>query len=121
MKRTLHFISHFSQKTMFLIILVATNTVPILSLGLNQNQIAIAQQQGLQNDDLTSSSPSSSSLSLTNPQQQQHNATTGICFEIGDATFSHHMATVNNGTIQMHYVIGGHGDPLVLLHGWPET
>ena len=31
------------------------------------------------------------------------------------------MATVNNGTIQMHYVIGGHGDPLVLLHGWPET
>ena len=21
----------------------------------------------------------------------------------------------------MHYVIGGHGDPVVLLHGWPET
>ena len=21
----------------------------------------------------------------------------------------------------MHYVIGGKGDPLVLLHGWPET
>ena len=29
------------------------------------------------------------------------------------------MATVN-GT-QIHYVIGGHGDPIVLLHGWPET
>ncbi len=34
-------------------------------------------------------------------------------------TFSHHTATVNG--IQLHYVIGGHGDPIVLLHGWPET
>ncbi len=34
-------------------------------------------------------------------------------------TFSHHTASVNG--IQMHYVIGGHGDPVVLLHGWPET
>jgi pimeloyl-ACP methyl ester carboxylesterase len=34
-------------------------------------------------------------------------------------TFSHHMASING--IQMHYVIGGHGDPVVLLHGWPET
>lgn len=29
------------------------------------------------------------------------------------------MASVNG--IQMHYVMGGHGDPIVLLHGWPET
>ena len=34
-------------------------------------------------------------------------------------TFSHNMASVNG--IQMHYVIGGHGPPVVLLHGWPET
>ena len=34
-------------------------------------------------------------------------------------TFSHQMASVNG--IQMHYVIGGHGDPVVLLHGWPQT
>ncbi|MFL6406625.1 MAG: alpha/beta fold hydrolase [Nitrososphaeraceae archaeon] len=34
-------------------------------------------------------------------------------------TFSHNTASVNG--IQMHYVIGGHGDPVVLLHGWPET
>jgi hypothetical protein len=33
-------------------------------------------------------------------------------------TFSHHTASVNG--IQLHYVIGGHGDPVVLLHGWPE-
>jgi pimeloyl-ACP methyl ester carboxylesterase len=29
------------------------------------------------------------------------------------------MTSVNG--IQMHYVIGGQGDPVVLLHGWPET
>ena len=29
------------------------------------------------------------------------------------------MATVNG--IQMHYVIGGQGEPIVLLHGFPET
>jgi pimeloyl-ACP methyl ester carboxylesterase len=28
--------------------------------------------------------------------------------------------TLVNG-VQIHYVIGGHGDPVVLLHGWPET
>jgi pimeloyl-ACP methyl ester carboxylesterase len=34
-------------------------------------------------------------------------------------TFSHHMTSVNG--IQLHYVIVGRGDPVVLLHGWPET
>jgi pimeloyl-ACP methyl ester carboxylesterase len=29
------------------------------------------------------------------------------------------MASVNG--IQIHYVIGGQGEPVVLLHGWPET
>jgi pimeloyl-ACP methyl ester carboxylesterase len=43
----------------------------------------------------------------------------GISFQIDNMTFSHHMASVNG--IQMHYVIGGQGDPIVLLHGWPET
>jgi pimeloyl-ACP methyl ester carboxylesterase len=43
----------------------------------------------------------------------------GISFEIDNMTFSHHMTTVNG--IQMHYVIGGQGDPVVLLHGWPQT
>jgi pimeloyl-ACP methyl ester carboxylesterase len=45
--------------------------------------------------------------------------TEGNSFEIDNITFSHHMASVN-GT-QIHYVIGGKGDPVVLLHGWPET
>jgi hypothetical protein len=42
-----------------------------------------------------------------------------ISFEIDNVTFSHHMASVN--VIQLHYVIGGHGVPVILLHGWPET
>ena len=29
------------------------------------------------------------------------------------------MASVNG--IQMHYMIGGHGDPVVLLHGFPQS
>ena len=43
----------------------------------------------------------------------------GISFQLGNVTFSHHTASVNG--IILHYVIGGHGDPVVLLHGWPET
>jgi pimeloyl-ACP methyl ester carboxylesterase len=33
--------------------------------------------------------------------------------------FTHQTARVNGG--RLHYVIGGQGFPLVLLHGWPET
>ncbi len=35
------------------------------------------------------------------------------------AAFSHHKATVDG--IPIHYVVGGRGTPLLLLHGWPET
>jgi pimeloyl-ACP methyl ester carboxylesterase len=33
--------------------------------------------------------------------------------------FSHHTAQVNG--INLHYVMGGSGEPVVLLHGWPQT
>ena len=33
--------------------------------------------------------------------------------------FDHHMAFVNGQ--QIHYVRAGEGDPVVLLHGWPQT
>jgi pimeloyl-ACP methyl ester carboxylesterase len=39
--------------------------------------------------------------------------------EAFNAVFSHCFSTVND--VQMHYVIGGEGTPLVLLHGWPQT
>ena len=42
-----------------------------------------------------------------------------LSFEMDNVTFSHHTASING--IQMHYVIGGQGDPVVLLHGWPQT
>src|SRR5438093_5517366 len=94
----------------FLMTLLATSTI-LIPLGLNQNQIAIGQQQKLQGFQNNQTSPSS----LTKQQQQP----TGISFEIDNMTFSHHTASVNG--IQLYYVIGGHGDPVVLLHGWPET
>ncbi len=43
----------------------------------------------------------------------------GSFFKIDNMTFSYHMASVNG--IQMHYVIGGHGVPVVLLHGFPQS
>lgn len=100
---TVHLLFHVKTIT-FLIIRLATSTV-LIPLGLNQNQIAIAQQQklqGVQNNQTSSSS-------LTKQQMP-----TGISFRIDNMTFSHHTAAVNG--IQLHYVIGGHGDPVVLLH-----
>jgi pimeloyl-ACP methyl ester carboxylesterase len=48
--------------------------------------------------------------------QQEPN---GTSFQMNNITFTHRTASVNG--IQLHYVIAGHGDPVVLLHGWPET
>jgi pimeloyl-ACP methyl ester carboxylesterase len=91
--------SHSIIIAVFLVIATSISVIVIVS---NQPEITMAQQQ----------------------QQSQVNQTSsvlmeGISFEIDNMTFSHHMATVNG--IQMHYVIGGQGDPIVLLHGWPET
>ena len=33
--------------------------------------------------------------------------------------FEHRVCFVNN--IRLHYVIAGSGNPLILLHGWPQT
>ncbi len=94
---------HFSGKTIFLLSLIAASTVLIPLLHQKVNQVVMGQQQNNQ-----------TSSSLTNQQQ-----TNGISFQISNSTFSHHMALVNG--VQIHYVIGGHGAPIVLLHGWPET
>ena len=70
---------------------------------MNSPQIASAQQQLQAN--------------LTSVEQQRLEE--GVSFEIDSVTFSHHTASING--IQLHYVIGGQGDPTVLLHGWPQT
>jgi hypothetical protein len=84
------------------IFLVISTSISVIGIVSNQPQIAMAQQQ----------------------QQSQVNQTSsvlmeGISFEIDNVTFSHHMTSVNG--IKMHYVIGGQGEPIVLLHGWPQT
>jgi hypothetical protein len=81
----------------------------VFTLVLNQNHTAIAQQQKLQG---MQNNRTSSSLT----KQQLLN---GNSFQIDNMTFSHRTASVNG--IQLHYVIGGHGNPVVLLHGWPEA
>ena len=80
-----------------IVIIIVASILSVSSLILNQNRAAIAQQQ----------------------QEQQPFLLKDISFDIDNVTFSHHMASVNG--IQLHYVIGGHGDPIVLLHGWPQT
>ena len=85
----------------------------VISLTLNQDQIVIAQQHQQQQ---LLGSETNQSLSQAKQQQQ---FLEDISFDIDGVTFSHHMASVNG--IQMHYVIGGKGDPIVLLHGFPQS
>ena len=63
------------------------------------------------------------SMAQLQPQQQTLSNRTGTNIEnpieIDSATISHYKTLVNG--FLMHYVIGGEGDPIVLLHGWPET
>ena len=91
-KSTFHASHHVTAITFLLMGIIATGILFAFTLVLNQNHTAMAQQQ--------------------QPTLE------GISFQIDNMTFSHHMASVNG--IQMHYVIGGQGDPVVLLHGWPE-
>ena len=86
------------------IVLVVLPGISIFSSGFISPQALLAQQQLPQSN-------------FTSAEQQL--LTEGNSFEIDNVTFSHHTATVNG--IQLHYVIGGKGDPVVLLHGWPET
>src|SRR6187200_380526 len=86
------FFLSFCLTAIFLTIIIIATGIFASSLVLNQNHTAMAQQQP---------------------------ALEGISLDIDNMTFSHSTASVNG--IQLHYVIGGHGDPVVLLHGWPET
>jgi pimeloyl-ACP methyl ester carboxylesterase len=84
--------SHHGPAITFLLIGITTTSImSAFTLVLNQNHTAMAQQQ------------------------QQN----GTYFQIDNMTFSHNTAAVNG--IQLHYVMGGQGDPVVLVHGWPET
>src|SRR5919197_6224526 len=92
-KPKFHTSSHHVTAITFLMIgiIITTGTLSVFTPVSNQNHTAMAQQQ-------------------------QPN---GNSFQIDNMTFSHNTVSVND--IKLHYVIGGHGDPVVLLHGWPET
>ena len=81
-------------------------------LILNQDQIAIAQQQQQQQQ-----LPRSETKQSLSQDKQQQPFLEDLSFVIDDVTFSHHMASVNG--IQMHYVIGGKGDPVYVA--WIST
>jgi len=104
----LHF--SFCMITIFLTIIVLT-VIIFTSLTLNINHNAIAQQQ-----QQLSTLENNQTLSNT---KQQPPFIEDLSFDIVNVTFSHHMASVNG--VQLHYIIGGQGDPIVLLHGWPQT
>ena len=108
-KPTFHASHHVTAITFLLIgIIIATSISFVFPLVLNQNHTAMAQQQQLQANQTFSPSV-----------EEQQQLLEGISFQIDNVTFSHHMASVNG--IQMHYVMGGQGDPVVLLHGWPQS
>src|ERR687889_541693 len=90
-KSSFHASRHLTATTFLMIGIITTGTLFVFTPVLNQNHTAMAQQQ----------------------------QPTGNSFQIDNMTFSHHTTSVI--VIQLHYVIGGHGDPVVLLHGWPET
>jgi pimeloyl-ACP methyl ester carboxylesterase len=96
-------ISHLTFCTAISLFLIIGTIVSINGIGLDLSGGAFAQQEPQAN--------------FTSIEQRQ--LIDGISFEIDNVTFSHHTASVNG--IQLHYVIGGQGDPIVLLHGWPET
>jgi pimeloyl-ACP methyl ester carboxylesterase len=85
----------FYLVAIFLTILVVTLII-FSSLTLNIDHTTIAQEQ-----------------------QQSPPFNEDLSFDIDNVTFSHHMASVNG--IQLHYVTGGQGDPVVLLHGFPQS
>jgi pimeloyl-ACP methyl ester carboxylesterase len=93
--------SLFLSMSVIIFIVIGTTSILLLEFGLNNHKTVSAQQQG----------------NLTSAEKQI--LSKGISFQIDNLTFSHHTASVNG--IQLHYVIGGHGDAVVLLHGWPET
>src|SRR5215208_4424875 len=90
----------------------------IVSLSiLNQDQIAIAQQQ--QQQQQQQQLPRSETKQSLSQDKQPQQFLEDLSFDRDGVTFSHHMASVNG--IQMHYVMGGKGDPVVLLHGFPQS
>jgi pimeloyl-ACP methyl ester carboxylesterase len=99
--------------------LVISTSISVFSNVAISPQTLLAQQQ-LPQSNLTSAGQQQQPQSQSNfTSAEQQLLAEGNSFKIDNVTFSHNTATVNG--IQLHYVMGGKGDPIVLLHGWPET
>jgi pimeloyl-ACP methyl ester carboxylesterase len=96
-------IPHSTFCIVIALFLAIVTIVSINGIGLNLSGNASAQQQDQAN--------------LTSVEKQE--LMEGVSFKIDNVTFSHHTAAVNG--IQLHYVVGGEGDPVVLLHGYPQS
>src|SRR6476659_5809970 len=94
------------------LVIIVTSISSIFTTNLFTNNVFAQKMQ--QQKGQTQTNNNQTSLILQDPSSLQ-----GSFFTLDNMTFSHQMASVNG--IQMHYVIGGHGDPVVLLHGWPQT
>src|SRR3954447_1851756 len=110
-------------KTLLLLSLISVAT--LITIGFTTNPFAnvsaqmMQQQQNLMQPGQQGQSSQQQANNQTSLILQDPSSLQGSFFTLDNMTFSHQMASVNG--IQMHYVIGGHGDPLVLLHGWPQT
>jgi alpha/beta hydrolase fold len=91
------------------LMIVTATAASAFVLYQQQQSIAQEQQQQQQQQQLLANQ---TTLDIQRPIEE-------LSFEVDNTTFSHQRASVNG--IQLHYVIGGQGDPIVLLHGWPET
>ena len=101
-------------------IIITSSILFTFTFVLNQNHntaMAQLQQQPQAQQQQQQLEANQTLFSPTAEEQQQ--LLEGISFQIDNVTFTHHMASVNG--IQMHYVMGGQGDPVMLVHGWPET
>ena len=71
-------------------------------------------------DELALNTDSSTRASNGSQSAEPYNLTVGSeSFMLDDVLFKHYRDDVNG--IRIHYVMGGEGDAIVLLHGWPQT
>jgi pimeloyl-ACP methyl ester carboxylesterase len=92
------------RRSSITVAIVIASIISMLGIALSLSDVATAQEQV----------PQTNQTSADQRQLMEGNP-----FEIDNVTFYHHTTSVND--IQLHYVIGGQGEPVVLLHGWPET
>ena len=115
MNRRLNSILYSFPYVIIALVFAMLPNTSISSNGSVSPQTLLAQQQVGSNSTSAELQPPQSNFTSA----EQKLLTEGNSFKIDNVTFSHHTATINS--IQLHYVIGGKGDPVVLLHGWPET